>query len=93
MIASGQKREEYRGPGQWIASRLYGKDYDAVEFKNGYGATVPTVLVQFRGWHVGHGHQEWGAEPGKEYFVIRLGDVIPQNDQGDGRRDGGPNPQ
>lgn len=81
MIASGKKREEYRTPGKWIESRLRGKDYDVIEFKNGYGPNVPTLMVQFQGWHVGHGYGEWGAIPGATYIVIRLGKVIPENDQ------------
>ncbi len=37
MVANGEKKEEYRQPSKWILSRLENKEYDRVEFKNGYG--------------------------------------------------------
>lgn len=77
MIACGQKLEEYRSPSQWIESRLLGKSYDAVEFKNGYGPRVPSVTLKFLGWHKGPGEPAWGAKPGSEYYVIRLGEILP----------------
>lgn len=84
MIASGEKREEYREPKDWIFSRLIGKDYDVVEFANGYGKNVPKVTVSFWGWHQGTGHPKWGAIRDRNYVVIRLGDVISsENDQGE----------
>lgn len=78
MIASGEKREEYRTPGKWILSRLDGKEYDVVEFKNGYGPKVPTMEVEFLGWEYSYGKREWGAqaEPGKPYATIKLGRVL-----------------
>lgn len=80
MIASGEKREEYREPGNWIMSRLGGKEYDLVEFANGYGAHVPRVTCRYLGWTRGGGREEWGASPDRHYVVIRLGEVIsPEN--------------
>lgn len=76
MISIGEKREEYREPKDWIFSRLIGKDYDVVEFSNGYGKHVPKVTVSFWGWHQGTGDPKRGAIPGRNYVVIRLGDVI-----------------
>ncbi len=76
MIASGEKTEEYRIPGPWIRSRLDGRSYDFVEFKNGYGKHVPTVTLEFKGWSYGHGEEKWGAQPLALYAVIKLGKVI-----------------
>lgn len=76
MIASGEKTEEYRKPSDWILSRLIGKQYDVVEFSNGYGHRAPKILVKFFGWHQGPGRPEWGAIPHMRYVVIRLGQVI-----------------
>jgi len=76
MIASGEKREEYREVGPWINSRIHGKKYDVVEFKNGYGTSVPTVIVEYKGAMHGTGKPEWGAIPGKHYLVLCLGKVI-----------------
>ncbi len=86
MIASGEKLEEYREPKPWIFSRLIGKEYDAVEFSNGYGANVPKVVVHYFGWHQSEGRPEWGAIPNRRYVVIRLGMVISSHNAGaDGR--------
>lgn len=77
MIESGVKREEYREQGKWIDSRVNAnKEYDAVEFKNGYGPNVPTCLVEYLGYDWNTGNPEWGATPGKLYKVILLGRVI-----------------
>lgn len=76
MIASGEKREEYRQPSQWILSRLEGKDYDLVEFRNGYGPDVPWLLVEFKGWRLGPGARaDWGGDPAANLVVISLGNV------------------
>lgn len=74
MIASGEKKEEYRTPGNWILSRLEDKDYDIVEFKNGYGPNVPTIEVEYRGWGYSFGRPEWGG--GKMSVTIQLGHVL-----------------
>jgi hypothetical protein len=77
MIASGEKCEEYREQGKWIDSRVNAnKEYDAVEFKNGYGPNVPTCVVEYLGYDWATGNAAWGAVPGKLYKVIRLGRVI-----------------
>ena len=82
MIASGEKKEEYREPGKWILSRLEGKEYDRVEFKNGYGPNVPTMLVQYRGWSLSSGLKDWGAQPSVEYATIKLGRVLSRHNRG-----------
>ncbi|MEY4246323.1 MAG: hypothetical protein RLZZ245_3908 [Verrucomicrobiota bacterium] len=77
MIASGEKREEYREQGKWIDSRVNAnKEYDVVEFKNGYGPDVPCCVVEYLGYDWAAGNPAWGAVPGKFYKVIRLGRVI-----------------
>ena len=75
MIASGEKKEEYRRPGKWINSRIHGKTYDRVEFKNGYGPNVPTVAVEYKGSTHGIGRPEWGGT-GDHVLVIHLGRVL-----------------
>lgn len=76
MISTGEKTEEYRTPSPWLDSRLIGRDYDAVEFANGYGTSAPKVTVQWLGWSRGFGKRAWGALPGRIYIVIRLGQII-----------------
>jgi hypothetical protein len=84
MIASGEKKEEYREMKDYWYSRFLKpsvlprlEEYDFVIFKNGYSKNAPTVTVRFVEMFVGlEGNPEWGAEPGKEYFVIKLGEII-----------------
>lgn len=77
MIASGEKTEEYREQGKWIDSRVNAnKEYDVVEFKNGYGPDVPCCVVEYLGYDWATGNAAWGAVPGKLYKVIRLGRVL-----------------
>ena len=81
MIASGEKKEEYRKAGKWILSRLEGKEYDRIEFKNGYG-DVPTIEVEYLGWAYSFGRREWGGggEQGKPFATIYIGRILKQND-------------
>lgn len=77
MIACGEKREEYREAGEWIDARVNAfREYDVVEFKNGYGPNVLSCCVGYLGWAWREGNPAWGAEPGKRYVVIKLGPVI-----------------
>lgn len=75
MIASGEKKEEYRKPGKWIYSRLDGRRYDRVEFKNGYGTDVPTCEVEYLDYYHGAGKEEWGSCM-ELVVIIRLGRVL-----------------
>ncbi len=52
LICSGEKKEEYRKYSKWIESRLVGKKYDYVRFINGYGLDKPSVLVEYKGYHL-----------------------------------------
>lgn len=50
--------------------------YDIVTFRNGYSANSPTVSLKVNGIIIWSGIYAWGAEPGKKYFVISLGEII-----------------
>lgn len=89
MIASGEKKEEYREIKPYWRKRLLNildegdkiiyrpsKSFDAVLFRNGYSKDSPTIMVEFKGCEVCTGHPTWGAEPDKEYFVIKLGEIL-----------------
>lgn len=77
MIASGEKKEEYRNPSLWILSRIKGKTYDVVEFRNGYAADSPIVRCEYKGWHMGDPKPEWsGNSKERCLVVIKLGDLI-----------------
>ena len=84
MIASGEKKEEYRELKSYWWSRLSEADihssgrldrqFDIVRFKNGYSKTAPTIDVEFKGLEIGVGKTEWGAT--NECFIIKLGKIL-----------------
>jgi hypothetical protein len=112
MIASGEKKEEYREIKAFWSTRLLYKipvpwggflsawrdiieeDYEfkawskftgnapvfekfeAVMFRNGYRKDSPSMTFNLRLICIQDGKSEWGAEPGKKYFVIKLGERI-----------------
>lgn len=81
MIESGEKKEEYREiKPYWIKRLKYdfwpGRQFDIIRFKNGYGKNSPEMEVYLINIQIGKGKTEWGAEPGKDYFVIKLGEKI-----------------
>lgn len=51
------------------------KTFDKVRFRNGYRPDSPTCELEVKGIRIGEGKEEWGAEPGKQYFVITLGEI------------------
>jgi hypothetical protein len=48
QIAAGTKRVEYRRRTPYWRSRLEGRVYDVVQFRNGYATTAPEMQVEFR---------------------------------------------
>jgi hypothetical protein len=84
LIASGEKTEEFREYKPYWKSRLvdscgYGRNFDIVRFKNGYGKNVPTMDVEFR--HISFTSPKWytakhGEELPDDIIVIQLGKVL-----------------
>ena len=88
-MVTGEKKKEFRDPAPYIKGRLVdsktGKDkeYDLVEFTNGYGRDKPKFTVPFKGYKlVKEGvHETYsnGLEVdtlGQATYVISLGDDI-----------------
>lgn len=94
MIASGEKKEEYRDFNEYWIKRIlilteqwqkkvhyFGnldeegivkfKDFDSICFHKGY--TNTTMTFENDGIEINYGREDWGAEPDKLYFVIKLG--------------------
>jgi len=68
-IAAGTKRREFRSFTQYWKTRLAGRQYDVIEFRNGYATNAPRMRVQFRGVTVrGRGRNR--------EFVIKLGRIL-----------------
>lgn len=88
MIASGRKLEEYREikpywqrifrDGQIKIKGKWRKPENGllICFSNGYKPDRPQVFIRCNGLSVRTGRPVWGAEPGKEYFVLHLWEII-----------------
>lgn len=84
LIEKGIKSEEYREIKPYWIKRLIIRKYkgnimvdasfkDFEEVKFSYGYTKRRMTYECKGIEVGTGKTEWGAEPNKKYFVIKLG--------------------
>lgn len=49
QIAVGEKRTEYRNRTPYWRRRLEGRQYDLIQFRNGYATKAPEMLVEYRG--------------------------------------------
>ncbi|MGC3958902.1 MAG: hypothetical protein QM813_13475 [Verrucomicrobiota bacterium] len=68
-IAARKKRIEYRDQTPHWQSRIEGRHYDAIQFRNGYAAKAPEMLVEFLGVRrYGKGRAA--------YYAIRLGRIL-----------------
>lgn len=90
MIAFGEKKEEYREIKPYWLVRLTNqkgnslshshlwefKQYDIIEFKNGYSKDAPSMLVECKGITVGMAKPEWSDNWQGGVFVIKLGEII-----------------
>lgn len=87
-IKSGEKKEEYRENSEYWQRRLYRsmdandaefKHFDRLVFTLGYpksGDKERRLVFMNPKIRIGQGRPEWGAEPGKQYFVITFGDRV-----------------
>lgn len=88
MILSGEKPEEYREIKTYWETRFWhlfpqelnGETFlpivDSITFSNGYSKDRPQFEIELLGIEKGYGKPEWGAEPNKEYFVLKLGKLL-----------------
>lgn len=84
MILSGEKEEEYREIKEYWITRL-GKIFTInpfnlepisntpkeIMFRNGYRKDSPLFIAKCT-LHIGKGREEWGAEPDKKYYVLKI---------------------
>ena len=82
MILTGKKKEEYREIKPYWTSRFKNagliRENDHVSawakpvmFRNGYSKHSPTFIADCL-LSIGYGKPEWGAEPGKEYYILQI---------------------
>ena len=85
MIESGEKKEEYRELKSYWFKRLTEEHGEASEFveikhfdkvKFVYGYTKRSMIFKIDDITISTGNVEWGAEEGKKYFVIKIGERI-----------------
>ena len=88
MIASGIKKEEYREIKPYYDSRFkrhlprhtnFRNEYIAADFfivfRNGYNYNSPSIKCRCV-VEVGTGKKEWGAEESKEYYILKILEII-----------------
>lgn len=84
MIASGEKKEEYREikpyyetrfKKLWQGSLIGGQAKRKIMFRNGYASKSPSLIAVCT-LDIGTGKEEWGAEQGKEYYRLHIKEVI-----------------
>lgn len=80
MIASGEKKEEYREikpyyttrfQNLWRGSLIGGRAERKIMFRNGYSSKSPSFIAICT-IDIGIGKEEWGAEPRKEYYRLHI---------------------
>ena len=68
-IAAKKKRIEYRSQSGYWKKRLEGRQFDMIEFRNGYATKAPKMLVEFGGLRrYGRGRTA--------YYAIQLGRIL-----------------
>lgn len=85
LIASGQKKIEYRVAKQYWIRRLIGKPFTHIRFKNGYAKKAPAMTVEIKDKLLRTGDQlhEQGLEPqngepidyNDDFILFKLGRV------------------
>jgi hypothetical protein len=74
MIKSGEKKEEYREIKPYYQFRLNEKAYTGTHYirlRNGYSKSSPTLECDCY-IEIDYGKPEWGAEPNKLYYVLKI---------------------
>lgn len=88
MIASGEKKEEYREIKDYWVKRFVTVDidldfidivplrhFDVVTFRNGYSKNAPTISFKCDGISTGSAKPEWSESWMGKVFIIKLGQV------------------
>lgn len=88
MILSGEKKEEYREKrpyytsrfqNLWKGSLIGGNAVREIMFRNGYSRNSPSFIAKCS-LSIGAGKEEWGADPGKKYYVLKILDIKKEDD-------------
>ena len=87
MIVTKEKPEEYREISQYYKTRFKnifamfpysyiptGLDRQQLMLRNGYSKSSPSCIIT-SSLEIKTGKLEWGAEKGKEYYVLKIHDI------------------
>ena len=85
MILSREKKEEYREVKPYYTTRFknawkgslisYEIAKREIMFRNGYSKDSPSFVAKCT-LSVGIGKEEWGAEPNKKYYILRIHEIV-----------------
>lgn len=94
MIRNGVKLEEYREikpyykkrfEKLWQGSLIGGDAEREIMFRNGYRSDSPSLIAGCK-LRIGEGRPEWGAEEGKNYYILDIQSVAERRGQNEVRR-------
>lgn len=83
MILSGEKKEEYREmtpyyqvrfKNLWKFDQFNGSAIREIRFQNGYSGDSPSFVAKCT-LKTSTGKVEWGAEPGKKYYILKIHEI------------------
>lgn len=74
LIKSGVKKEEYRDIKDYYRKKFENNTYHNVIFHRGYTSTKTKYKIE--NISIGKGKQEWGADPNKNYYIIKFKNPI-----------------
>lgn len=78
MILSGEKKEEYRDIKPYYDTRLmdaFGMIWVGDELIRAPMPELQKNRVQLVAFRNGYGREEWGAEPGKKYYILTIENI------------------
>ena len=77
VMVTGEKTEEFRAESKWIMSRLK-KDYDFVQFTNGYGKERPVFIAKCLGYSFEDVDKVYsnGLLVKGTKIIIKLGEIV-----------------
>lgn len=67
QIREGTKKEEYRELKPYWKTRIEGREYDEILFRNGYNPDSPTMRVEYLGYTI---------DKAEGVYALKLGKVL-----------------
>ncbi len=52
------------------------EEFDTITFSNGYAKDRDQFEIELKSITIDEGNPEWGAEKGKYYFVLKMGEML-----------------